>query len=286
MIGSRSHNAIPGSKALRVLLFTPMPKSRLLSVEQSSITGPRVDAKWHKSTKGTVQCLCSTPECQLRHDILCNTDSLCYVQYTPPGPSIDPDTPPVIRGCIDGSTPLLCENQRPGVYRGSWPVLYCCNTDLCNKDAVPTLPAWASDIKDSKQNATNNRPLPADRTTQRTVDNLPGRQHSPTSLPKEKRRPFTINPLYVGVPVAGACVLLAIIVFAIYILRKQTQMYDEHYQRSQNVKRRPPSCQNGCRYVTMTTVNCQHFARGPTTCISSDCDRSSNGSESRLLEHV
>ena len=44
---------------------------------------------------GTVQCLCSTPECQSRHDILCNTDSLCYVQYTPPGPSVDPDTPTV-----------------------------------------------------------------------------------------------------------------------------------------------------------------------------------------------
>ena len=52
----------------------------------------------------------------------------------------------VVRGCIDGKTPLLCENQRPGVYSGPWPILYCCDRDLCNKDAVPTLPPWASQV--------------------------------------------------------------------------------------------------------------------------------------------
>jgi hypothetical protein len=53
----------------------------------------------------------------------------------------------IVRGCIDDSTPLLCENRRPLTYTGTWPVLLCCRENWCNRGVVPTLPAWATDIR-------------------------------------------------------------------------------------------------------------------------------------------
>ena len=40
--------------------------------------------------------------------------------------------------------------------------------------------------------------------------------------PRRPSRSRLMNPLYIGVPIAGACVLLAMIIFAIYILRRNT----------------------------------------------------------------
>ena len=83
-----------------------------------------------------------------------------------------------------------------------------------------------------------------------------------------------INPLYIGVPIAGMFLLLAIILFAIYILRRHNQYLDEyHYHESLAharvvaQKRLPPSeCHRNCPYP--------------------DGERSSSGSETKLLMKV
>ena len=107
---------------------------------------------------------------------------------------------------------------------------------------------------------------------------LPSNKQSNSSL---------LNPLYIGVPVAGACVLLAIIIFAIYILRKQHEMYAEHFQKVQSLKRGPTHGQDGRRYPTLMTANGQYLTRCQNGCpYNTDCDNSSNGSESRLLSQV
>ena len=49
--------------------------------------------------------------------------------------------------------------------------------------------------------------------------------------PRQQSRRKTINPLYIAVPVAGACVLLAIIIFAIYILKRQNALMAEYHQQ-------------------------------------------------------
>ncbi len=54
----------------------------------------------------------------------------------------------IVRGCIDERTPLLCENRKPQVYTGPWPVLHCCKQEWCNKDVVPTVPTpWLEQMK-------------------------------------------------------------------------------------------------------------------------------------------
>ncbi len=54
----------------------------------------------------------------------------------------------IIRGCIDDRTPLLCENRKPRVYNGPWPVLHCCKEKWCNKDIIPTVPTpWLEEME-------------------------------------------------------------------------------------------------------------------------------------------
>ena len=95
---------------------------------------------------------------------------------------------------------------------------------------------------------------------------------------KTDNRKLAINPLYIGVPVAGACVLLAIIIFAIYILKRQNRYLEDNYRNNlrqqgcvkpltQDGKLKEPSCPT-CR----------------ETCPYPDCERSSNGSETPIID--
>ena len=89
--------------------------------------------------------MCTTADCQHEQRNTCQATNLCYVQFMPPG--IDTDRLPVIRGCIDELTPLLCENRPPKSYTGSWPVLHCCRENFCNQDVMPTVPSWLAAAK-------------------------------------------------------------------------------------------------------------------------------------------
>ncbi|ELU12144.1 hypothetical protein CAPTEDRAFT_204690 [Capitella teleta] len=61
-------------------------------------------------------------------------------------------------------------------------------------------------------------------------DPSPTHQESDAMAAQEHARK-TVNPLFIGVPVAGACVLLAIVVFAIYILKSHNQYLAERNRR-------------------------------------------------------
>lgn len=63
--------------------------------------------------------------------------------------------------------------------------------------------------------------------TPETMDNKKAHIYRPRQQPRRK----TINPLYIAVPAAGACVLLAIIIFAIYILKRQNALMAEYHQQ-------------------------------------------------------
>ena len=96
----------------------------------------------------------------------------------------------------------------------------------------------------------------------------------------------SINPLYIAVPVAGACVLLAIIIFAIFVLRRQNQYIDE-YRYHSNLRRAP-------HHLHHHPTNCchdLHHQGGAKVCLYAESDRSSStssssGSETKLLAKV
>lgn len=107
----------------------------------------------------------------------------------------------------------------------------------------------------------------------------PKTQHAP-------QRSQTIEPLYIGVPVAGACVLMAIIIFAIYILKRHNQYLEEHNRRKAASLK-----QQGLIYVGPPPDLSRGQSSGKVciaknTCLYPECDRSSNGSETRLLMKV
>ncbi len=151
------------------------------------------------------------------------------------------------------------------------------------------------------------------------------KQHSPDILdgnfkgkiyrPRERVRNKTINPLYIAVPVAGACVLLAIIIFAIYILKRQNALMAEYHQnhlKQQHNKLCHPIYQGGVKLQGHHLLPQQqqkllphhhpspHPTSAPTSgdrdllsvhstkSYPSDCssERSSTGSETKLLMKV
>ena len=103
----------------------------------------------------------------------------------------------------------------------------------------------------------------------------------------DKRR--TINPIYIAVPIAGACLLLAIIIFAIYVLKRQNRYYDEYRYHGNLQNGAPPLAKelvvdsnNKSDRNTNTNVN----TNATNTNRYSDSERSSSGSESKLLMKV
>ena len=117
-------------------------------------------------------------------------------------------------------------------------------------------------------------PIAHARDRQATTQNGGEPQYHQTSSHRTK----TINPLYIGVPVAGACVLLAIIIFAIYVLKRQNQ-YMEDYHYHSNL--RPPPCPHKPMIHDLET----HHLSSKNN-FYPDCERSSSGSETKLLMKV
>ena len=85
-----------------------------------------------------------------------------------------------------------------------------------------------------------------------------------------------LNPIYIAVPVAGVCVLLALIIFAMYLLRRRNDFYAnyEAYQYHEQLAR---------------LANKQNETQAATQCCDSntnrctDSERSSQGSETKLF---
>lgn len=81
-----------------------------------------------------------------------------------------------------------------------------------------------------------------------------------------------INPIYIAVPVAGLCVLLALIIFAMYLLRRRGDYYERYPY--------PPVIT-----VPRHHVNCKESKCVPSCKLNrcTDSERSSSGSETKLF---
>lgn len=209
-----------------------------------------------------LECECTTYECLSEGKRTCTASHACFSQMT----NI------VERGCIDRKTPLLCENQRPKKKKiaklmAGWPVLHCCrDRDLCNQGVIPTDPPDLNDM------------LP---TYDETNENLNGlkeetvtkKANCPQSvLDSGSGNSNMINPIYIAVPVAGLCVLLALIIFAMYLLRRRGDYYERYPY--------PPVIT-----VPRHHVNCKESKCVPSCKLNrcTDSERSSSGSETKLF---
>ncbi|XP_069111823.1 BMP and activin membrane-bound inhibitor homolog [Argopecten irradians] len=203
-----------------------------------------------------LECVCTTQECMDRKMTTCRASHYCYSE-TIDDPLFKDLTS---RGCIDSSTPLLCENRRPAKLRAAWPVLHCCNDrSFCNENVVPTQPPRpVPEVEEPVYEDFNTEPTP-----------------QPAGCPNQHGTNSShsiINPIYIAVPVAGVCVLLALIIFAMYLLRRRTDYYERYqYPRTVSVPQHHQQCSdakcaNACKLNRCT-----------------DSERSSSGSETKLF---
>ncbi|GAB1603439.1 uncharacterized protein LOC115216248 [Argonauta hians] len=203
-----------------------------------------------------IECKCSTKECRIERLDSCTARYACYVEIHADDDGLQ--TGSVSRGCIDTKTSLLCENRRPNIrINRPWPYLYCCKSDFCNQEVLPTLP---SNHKTTVLNLVNS---PAS-----TVYPLSHLQA--VSQPESNR---SVNPMYIAIPIIGICILLALIVFALYLLRQRTE-YNSFQSPSSGVSN--PNTTND-----HFTVNGVHNARQPvidskTPTAASTMENSSN----------
>lgn len=173
----------------------------------------------------------------------------------------------VTRGCINNKTPLLCENRKPTKLKSGdypeWPFLFCCKDEFCNKEVVPIKPTREPvvepEVYDVNDDSDTNNPY----VRYEYEDRVPCQKNNDHSK---------LNPIYIAVPIAGVCVLLALIIFAMYLLRRRTDFYaqyDAYHYHEQMAKL--ANKQNETKVQGCDTNRC------------TDSERSSQGSETKLF---
>lgn len=210
-----------------------------------------------------LECECTTYECLSEGRRTCTASHSCYSQLTEV----------VERGCIDRKTPLLCENQRPNKktiskLMAGWPVLHCCrDSDFCNRGVIPTEPPDQKDPFPNKNDESDPYydEIPTETATEKS--------NCPQSVADSgSGSSAMINPIYIAVPVAGLCVLLALIIFAMYLLRRRGDYYERYpYPQTVTVPRHHIQCKD-----TKCAPSCKL-----NRC--TDSERSSSGSETKLF---
>ncbi|GBL98370.1 hypothetical protein AVEN_187712-2 [Araneus ventricosus] len=198
----------------------------------------------HAGYKGTsIMCECTTTHC-IEHNMKhCNTTSMCFSQYL----DRHDGSHPVVRGCIKSKTPLLCENRRPAVAKGAWPLLLCCNSNLCNRDVIPTAPPWFTEsVKENETSvlAEEGKQLEASNYGQRdqpdnvitsssnqmlSFENPPSLSGTLTKTKSRSSLPHIISPIYISVLVLGIISLIIIGIIAAIVLKRSNRFYVEQY---------------------------------------------------------
>lgn len=84
-----------------------------------------------------------------------------------------------------------------------------------------------------------------------------------------------LYPIYIAVPIAGVCILLALIIFAMYLLRRRSDMYTHYgsYQYHEQLAR-------------LANKQNETKVAPPSSCETNRCtdsERSSQGSETKLF---
>lgn len=177
--------------------------------------------------RGAITCECTTEECRSEGKTQCVAAHFCYSEFF--------NT--LTRGCIDEGSSLLCENRKPkGI--GYWPSLYCCkDKNFCNRDVVPSL---APDTDEQEPDAPADAVDPPSGVS---LDNghvsggncKDGLTEEEAAHRSDSGSAKVINPIYIAVPVAGVCVLLALIIFAMYLLRRRNDHLDSYHHYHEHV---------------------------------------------------
>ncbi|XP_062588422.1 uncharacterized protein LOC134250086 [Saccostrea cucullata] len=221
-----------------------------------------------KYTTG-LRCDCTTEECLEQGTRKC-VGTWCYSETY---------NGFVEAGCSDQWQPLLCENRLSSKLP-QLRISHCCNDkDFCNKNVVPTqapphnnidtkekgeiahLDSNYDDTKNKIANPNSDLTHDADHTDCPCALNGPSKDSSKM-----------LNPIYIAVPVAGVCVLLALVIFAMYLLRRRTDYYERYnYPRNVTV---PP-----CHVISGGKQNSSPCKINRCT----DSERSSASSETKLF---
>lgn len=222
--------------------------------------------------EGKVTCECTTLDCQAERRRTCEAEYLCYVETK---------SSVVTRGCINEKSPLLCENRKPSKisagHRKRWPFLYCCKgEDFCNRDIIPMRPTEqvpeSHDYADLPIDDDDDDQGPYNRQdSDDNDDDDDNKSPCPNTASNDGSR---LNPIYIAVPVAGVCVLLALVIFAMYILRRRNDFYAQYeaYQYHEHLARLANK-QNEAKVQGCET----------STNRCTDSERSSQGSETKLF---
>lgn len=219
---------------------------------------------WVTTCNG-IRCDCDTQECKDAGKTTCMATKFCYTELYKNS---------LNRGC--DPTPLACENRKPSGVGDNveWPALYCCsNKDLCNKYVIPTVVTPEKISEDVPEDSAD-----AHVTHESNCSNAELHQRTQTTK--------IINPIYIAVPVAGVCVLLALVIFAMYLLRRRTDYHHHdgfhhyHHDHAAAVTPKknivPHHCQCTCKKQTVVPP-CTKGNR------CTDSERSSSGSETKLF---
>ncbi|CAM9300276.1 unnamed protein product [Lampetra planeri] len=161
------------------------------------------------ATKGEIRCYCDAAHC-VPTGYMCKSEmSVCFRRLLEP---TDPRSP-LAHGCIEAlspSPPHPCHAPRPRNHTGRWPVVRCCQDDMCNynalSDRLPALPA---------QHAPRGAGGPS-----RGAGGLPAAW--PPSDANGSRE-LWFRAAVIAVPVAGALALALLVVLALRMLRSESR---------------------------------------------------------------
>jgi hypothetical protein len=131
---------------------------------------------------------------------------------------------PVTRGCVQGSTPILCENRRPEVKKQlPWPYLKCCDSgDLCNSEMMSTPPSWVASRSGVRRAGSNGTELTANVTSDPSSISDGGSSLLALWI-RQGNDQWPINkPTVVAVLFVGLFLLICIMAFGFYILKIQS----------------------------------------------------------------
>ncbi|ESO97138.1 hypothetical protein LOTGIDRAFT_174572 [Lottia gigantea] len=221
-------------------------------------------------TSTALECDCNTKECEALGMSSCFADKFCFAENF---------NNKITRGCLDGRTPLLCENWRPKKLNTPWPVVYCCDDEHhCNKDVKPTDPTVY--VQGTTVQLPTLQSVEGGHGDDQHVGDVQNsdceKSETNSSVLRNNGVNKMLNPIYIAVPVAGVCVLLALIIFAMYLLRRRNDYY-HHYHYPDHPQH-------------LAQVPCDPKKPGGATCSSvnrcTDSERSSSGSETKLFLQV
>lgn len=198
-------------------------------------------------------CECTTTHCKNTNRRTCHSQYKCYTQYL----DKKDGSHPITRGCVQGSTPILCENRRPEVRRKlKWPYLRCCDGgDLCNSAVMPTPPSWVGSSSE-KGGGTNDTQQQLNTTVSSSSSDASSSLLAFWVRQGNDRWPIS-KPTVLVILFAGLFLLVSIMAFGFYILKIQSNYLTQlrrGYERATEEESIPVVSSSGPPPYHMTVI--------------------------------